>query len=67
MSLRDKEWLTMKEAAEYLGISYAQLSKRVKRGLIPASNVPGFNNTRRISRSRLDELMFENEKNGQDQ
>ena len=64
MSLCDKEWLTMREAAEYLAISYAQLTKRVKRGLIPASTVPGFNNTRRISRSRLDELMHENERNG---
>lgn len=61
MMLQGKEWLTMREAAEYLGISYAQLTKRVKTGAIPASKVPGFEKTRRISRSRLDQLMHESE------
>ena len=56
-----KEWLTTKEAAEYLGVSYGRFSTLVKDGVYPVSKVPGFGDVRRISRSRLDQMMIENE------
>jgi len=60
----EKEWLTVKEAAEYLGVSYGRFSTLVKRGVYPVSKVPGFEGMRRVSRSRLDQMMRENEESG---
>lgn len=56
-----KEWLTIAEAANYLGVSYAKMSTLVKEGVYPVSKVPGFKNLQRISRRRLDEMLYENE------
>lgn len=56
-----KEWLTIGEAASYLGVSYAKMSTLVKEGVYPVSKVPGFKNLQRISRRRLDEMLYENE------
>lgn len=56
-----KEWLTIQEAADYLGVSYAKLSTLVKEGVYPVSKVPGYKNLTRISKRRLDEMLFENE------
>jgi excisionase family DNA binding protein len=62
----DKEWLTIQEAADYLGVSYGRLSTLVKKGVYPVSFVPGFKGLQRISRSRLDQMMQESEhKNGE--
>jgi len=61
-----KEWLTVKEAAEYLGVSYGRFSTLVKRGVYPVSKVPGFEGMRRVSRSRLDQMMRESEENNGD-
>ena len=58
-----KEWLTIKEAAEYLGVSYGRFSTLVKDGIYPVSRVPGFGDVRRVSRSRLDQMMVESEEN----
>lgn len=56
-----KEWLSIQEAADYLGVSYAKLSTLVKEGVYPVSKVPGYKNLVRISRRRLDEMLYENE------
>lgn len=56
-----KEWLTIREAAEYLGISYGRMTTKVKQGVYPVSKVPGFKGVMRISRSRLDKMMMDNE------
>lgn len=58
---KQKEWLTMAEAAEYLGVSYPRFSIKVKEGVYPVSKVPGFGNMRRVSRTTLDRMMRENE------
>ncbi len=56
-----KEWMTIKEAAEYLGISYGRMTTKVKEGVYPVSKVPGFDNLMRVSRSRIDQMMMERE------
>lgn len=55
------EWLKIREAAEYLGISYGRMSTQVKEGVYPVSLVPGFKREIRISRSKLDEMMLATE------
>lgn len=62
---RPKEWMTMREAAEYIGVSYPRFSMLVKDGVFPVSKVPGFKNLIRVSRSRLDEVMYANEERGE--
>ncbi len=57
----DKEWLTYEEAAQYLGVSYDRLVQAVSRGVFPVASVPGFKGSRRLSRSRLDEMMQQTE------
>jgi excisionase family DNA binding protein len=56
-----KEWLNIKEAAEYLGISYGRLSTLINDGVYPVSLVPGFKKEQRLSRSKLDEMLRETE------
>jgi len=56
-----KEWLTIREAAEYLGISYGRLSTLINDGVYPVSLVPGFKKEQRLSRTRLDEMLRESE------
>lgn len=58
----NKEWLSLKEAAEYLGISYGRLSTLVNQGVYPVSLVPGFKNEQRISRTGLDEMLKSTER-----
>jgi hypothetical protein len=43
---------------------YGRFSTLVKRGVYPVSKVPGFEGMRRVSRSRLDQMMRENEESG---
>ncbi|MCL6437243.1 MAG: helix-turn-helix domain-containing protein [Rubrobacteraceae bacterium] len=61
---RRREWMTMREAAEYIGVSYERFSTLAKKGMFPVSRVPGFKNVLRVSRSRLDEVMYEHEEYG---
>ena len=56
-----KEWMTIREAAEYLGISYGRMTTKVKEGVYPVSKVPGFESMMRISRTRIDQMMMDNE------
>lgn len=56
-----KEWLTIQEAADYLGVSYGRLSTLINEGKYPISLVPGFKKEQRVSRSRLDEMLQETE------
>ena len=60
--MEQKEWLTIREAAEYLGISYGRMTTKVRKGVYPVSRVPGFKGVVRISRTRLDQMMMDNEK-----
>lgn len=62
--MMSKEWMTMQEAADYIGVSYGRFSTKVKEGVFPAFKVPGFEGVYRFSRSRLDQLMYENEQQG---
>lgn len=59
--MADKEWLSIKEAAEYLGISYGRLSTLINEGVYPVSLVPGFKKEQRISKTRLDEMLRKSE------
>jgi excisionase family DNA binding protein len=57
-----KEWLTLEEAADYLGVSYTRMVQKVNEGVYPVAIVPGFKNTQRISRTTLDEMLRQAEK-----
>lgn len=66
MTVEQKEWLTMKEAAAHIGVSYERFTKAVKSGEIPVSKVPGFKRRYIVSKSRLDEVMRQNETHPKD-
>ncbi len=57
-------WLSMREAAAHVGMSYGRFAEKVRKGEIPASRVPGFTRTKRINKERLDQLMDENAAKG---
>lgn len=61
MEIKEKEWLTLKEAANHVGIPYARFTQIVKRGIVPTTKVPGYKRTYRISKTKLDQWMDENQ------
>ena len=50
-------WLSMKEAAAHVGMSYGRFAEKVRMGEIPASKVPGFTRAKKINKAKLDRLM----------
>lgn len=50
-------WLSMREAAALLGVSYGRFAEKVRKGEIPSSKVPGFTRAKRINKAKLDSLM----------
>jgi len=50
------EWVTVKEAGEYLKVSRATLFNYMKRGILPWYSVPG-GRGRRLKREDLDKLL----------
>jgi excisionase family DNA binding protein len=53
--------MTIQEAAEYLGISYGRMSTLINEGVYPVSIVPGFKTLQRLSRSRIDQMLYDTE------
>lgn len=56
-----RDWLNLRQAADYLGISYERLTTKVKEGVYPVSFVPGFKNEKRLNREKLNEILLESE------
>lgn len=57
MGAKSKTWMSMKEAAEYVGMSYGRFAEKVRNGEIPSSKVPGFTRAKKINKTKLDALM----------
>lgn len=49
--------MSMKEAADYVGMSYGRFAEKVRNGEIPSSKVPGFTRAKKINKTKLDALM----------
>ena len=54
-----KRWLSVSQAADYLGVSRKGLYNTIERGLIPHSKVKGIGI--RLDRYKLDRLLEQNE------
>jgi excisionase family DNA binding protein len=57
MTTEEKEWLTMREAAEYIGVSYERYTRAAKKGELPVIRVPGFKRKYKVRRVDLEEVM----------
>jgi len=56
---RMDEWLTVKQAAEYLKLSVSTVYSLIYKGIIPYSELPGSNH-KFIKRKWLDQILEEN-------
>ncbi len=56
-------WISMREAADYVGMSYGRFAEKVRNGEIPANKVPGFTRAKRINKAKLDKMMEASETN----
>lgn len=59
--LKREEWLTVAEAGRYARIPRSKMYELVKAGEVPATKIPGYGNTYKVNRRRLDQWMHENE------
>ncbi len=58
MPTSDRDWLNVKEAAEYLNISRVAIYSLMERGLLPYTEIEGIRG-RRIQKEDLDALVKE--------